>query len=149
MILSAHTVRPSEGDAHPLGALPIGTKVHCLEKNPGQPCHLIHAAGTYGTLIRKYGDHVVVQIPSKKEFAFHQTCMATVGRVSNIEHGKTPVGSAQRKRELGYRPRSGLWHRKDGRHGRKIRKLPPMRVISGPPKQQPDEIRLTEVTLSL
>lgn len=127
----------------------MGTQVHCLEKNPGQPCHLIHSAGTYGTLIRKFGDHVVVQIPSKKEFAFHQTCMATVGRVSNVEHAKTPVGSAQRKRELGYRPRSGLWQRKDGRHGRKIRRLPPMRIIGGLPVEKPAELRLTERTLAL
>uniref|UniRef100_T1GR58 Uncharacterized protein n=1 Tax=Megaselia scalaris TaxID=36166 RepID=T1GR58_MEGSC len=118
-------VRPNEGDAFPLGALPVGTRIHCLEKNPGQPCHLIHAAGTYGLFFR--------------EFAFDRTCMATVGRVSNIEHDKTPVGSAQKMRELGNRPRSGLWKRKEGRHGRKIRKLPPMSNITPPkaPEEKP------------
>lgn len=74
------SVRPNEGDAYPLGALPVGTLVHCVEKNPGFPCHLIHAAGTFGTIIRKFGEHVVVQMPSKKEFAFKQICMATVGK---------------------------------------------------------------------
>lgn len=74
------SVRANEGDAYPLGALPLNTQIHCLEKNPGHPFHLITAAGTYGTILRKYGDHVVVQIASKKEFAFHQTCMATVGK---------------------------------------------------------------------
>jgi large subunit ribosomal protein L2 len=126
-------VRPNEGDAYPLGALPVGTQIHCLEKNPGFPCHLIHAAGTYGTILRKFGENVVVQLPSKKEFAFKQTCMATVGRVSNVNHNKEHIGSAQRNRELGNRPRSGLWQRKTGKHGRKIRKLPPMREIQ-PPK---------------
>lgn len=65
--------------------------------------------------------------------------MATVGRVSNIEHDKTPVGSAQKMRELGNRPRSGLWKRKEGRHGRKIRKLPPMSNITPPkaPEEKP------------
>ena len=72
-------MRPTEGDAYPLGALPISTQVHCVEKNPGQPCHLIHAAGTYGTILRKFDTYVVVQLPSKLEFAFDQTCMATVG----------------------------------------------------------------------
>lgn len=75
--------------------------------------------------------------------------MPITGRVSNIDHNKIHVGSAQRKRELGYRPRSGLWQRKDGRHGRKIRRLPPMRLISGPPTETTPEIRLTEVTLKL
>jgi len=142
-------VRASEGDAYPLGALPVNTQVHCVEKNPGHPFHLITAAGTYGTILRKFGEHVVVQVPSKKEFAFHQTCMATVGRVSNIDHNKTPVGSATRKRELGYRPRSGLWQRKTGKHGRKIRRLPPMRIVTGPPKPEPEVIKLTEPSLVL
>lgn len=61
-----------------------------------------------------------------------------LGRLSNIEHAKTPIGSAQRNRELGNRPRSGLWQRKTGRHGRKIRKLPPMREIQ-PPKAKKAE----------
>lgn len=69
--------------------------------------------------------------------------------MSNIDHNKIPVGSAQRKRELGYRPRSGLWQRKTGRHGRKIRKLPPMRIVSDPPKPKPEFVRLTEPTLAL
>ncbi|KAL5293166.1 MRPL2 family protein [Megaselia abdita] len=137
------TVRPNEGDAFPLGALPVGTRLHCLEKNPGQPCHLIHAAGTYGTILRKFDDKVVVQLPSKREFAFDRKCMATVGRVSNIEHEKTPVGSAQKMRELGNRPRSGLWKRKDGRHGRKIRRLPPMSNIKPPASPAEAPIHLT------
>lgn len=73
-------IRAKEGDAFPLGALPIGTQVHCLEKFPGQAAHLIHAAGTYGTILRKFGENVVVQLPTKKEYAFKQTCMATVGK---------------------------------------------------------------------
>lgn len=77
-------VRANEGDAYPLGALQVGTQIHCLEKFPGQPCHLIHSAGTYGTILRKFGDLVVVQLPSKQEFAFQQTCMATVGRVLRV-----------------------------------------------------------------
>lgn len=82
-------------------------------------------------------------------YIFQCDSIRFTGRVSNVEHSKTPVGSAQRKRELGYRPRSGLWKRKDGRHGRKVRRLPPMRVISGPPGVRPQEIRLTESTLAL
>lgn len=73
----------------------------------------------------------------------------SLGRVSNVDHNKIPVGSATRKRELGYRPRSGLWQRKTGRHGRKIRRLPPMRVVTGPPKPQQEVIKLTESTLAL
>lgn len=136
-------VRPNEGDAYPLGALPVGTRIHNLEKNPGQSCHLIHAAGTFGTILRKFDDKVVVQLPSKREYAFDKTCMATVGRLSNTEHNKEHIGSAQNMRHLGNRPRSGLWQRKTGRHGRKIRRLPPMVNVAPPPKKPDEVIRMT------
>ncbi|XP_011154177.1 39S ribosomal protein L2, mitochondrial [Harpegnathos saltator] len=122
-------VRPREGDAYPLGALPVGTIVHCVEKYPGVGGFLIHAAGTSGTVLKRSGDRVIVQMPSKKQFSLHESCMASVGRLSNVTHDSTPVGSAQKNRELGNRPRSGLWHRKDGRHGRKIKPPPPVKVI--------------------
>lgn len=120
-------VIPSEGDCYTLGALPVGTMVNCVEKYPGLGGFLIHAAGTYGTITRKDGDRVIVKIPSKREFSLSEYCMATVGRISNEGHHKVHIGSAQANRWLGNRPRSGLWHRKTGKHGRKIKRLPPVR----------------------
>lgn len=123
-------MRPNEGDAYPLGALPVGTAVHCVERTPGKPFHFMRAAGVMGTILRKFDDNVVVLNGKKEEWAFNQNCMATVGRVSNVGHADVKLGSHQRARELGYRPRSGLWQRKSGRHGRKIKPIPPMRFMS-------------------
>lgn len=136
-------VRAKEGDAYPLGALPVGSIVHNVQVHPDQSFHLIQAAGTYGTILRKFDDRVVVQLPTKKEFGFLQTCMATVGRLSNIDHGKTHIGSPQKLRELGYRPRSGWWQRKTGYHGRKIRRLPPMQLMNGPKKPEDPVVKFT------
>lgn len=136
-------VRAKDGDSFPLGALPVGTIVHNVETYPGQEFHMIRAAGSYGTILRKFDDRVVVQLPTKKEFGFLQTCMATVGRLSNIEHSKTHIGSPQKLRELGYRPRSGLWQRKSGRHGRKIRPLPPMRLMEKGKQDPPPPMRFS------
>lgn len=72
-------MRANEGDAYPLGALQIGTRVHCVEKNPGIAAHQIRAAGTFGTILRKFDNFVVVQCPGKREIAFKEECMATVG----------------------------------------------------------------------
>ena len=139
-------VRAFEGDAYPLGALPIGTKVNCVEKYPGLGGFLIHAAGTQGTIVKKVEpNRVLVQVPSKQIFSLDQRCMATVGRVSNVIHGSTHIGSPQRLRELGYRPRSGLWQRKSGRHGRKIKPLPPVRAFDPYEKDDAEELRLTLV----
>jgi large subunit ribosomal protein L2 len=64
--------------------------------------------------------------------------MASVGKVSNEEHGSIPIGSAWRKRWLGIRPRSGLKKKKTGYHGKKIRPLKPNVVYDKPkaPKQE-------------
>ncbi|XP_078032551.1 mitochondrial ribosomal protein L2 [Augochlora pura] len=133
MGIPRNPVRAIEGDAYPLGALPIGTIVNCIEKYPGLGGFFVHGAGTYATMIARDGDdRTIIRMPSKQQFSLHNTCMATVGRLSNIIHGSTPVGSAQKMRELGNRPRSGLKQKKTGRFGRKIKKPPPVRKIDPP-----------------
>ncbi|XP_071439166.1 large ribosomal subunit protein uL2m isoform X2 [Hetaerina americana] len=134
-------VRASEGDAHPLGAFPAGTIVNSVEILPGNGGFFAQAAGTCATVVRRIGDRVIIQLPSKRELSLSKECMAVAGRLSNIMHSRTPIGSAQRNRELGNRPRSGLWQRKTGRFGRKIRPLPPMKTVSSrkeaPPPRMP------------
>ncbi|XP_029669742.1 39S ribosomal protein L2, mitochondrial [Formica exsecta] len=136
-------VKPSEGDAYPLGALLVGTQVNCIEKYPGLGAFLIHAAGSVATIVKREEDRVVIQMPNKKLFSLHETCMATVGRLSNIEHDSIPVGSAQKNRELGNRPRSGLWQRKTGRFGRKIKPPPKVKRIDGGFEKKPEVIVLS------
>ncbi|KAF7408005.1 hypothetical protein HZH66_002542 [Vespula vulgaris] len=58
-------VKANEGDAYPLGALPIGTVVNCAEKYPGFRGSLIHLAGTSGMIISMDGlERTVVQVHS-------------------------------------------------------------------------------------
>jgi len=136
-------VRPSEGDAWPLGALPVGTVVHNVETLPGNGGYFARAAGTCCQILRKIPGRVIVQIPSKREVSLSEECMATVGRVSNTDHNKIPIGSAQANRWLGNRPCSGLWHRKDGYCGRKIRAIPPMKVYDGKKPKLPPVYKLS------
>ncbi|NP_001096416.1 uncharacterized protein LOC100125021 [Xenopus tropicalis] len=117
-------VSAKEGDAHPLGALPVGTLINNLEFQPGKGAQYIRAAGTCGVLLRKVNGTAIVQLPSKRQIQVSETCVATVGRVSNIDHNKRIIGKAGRNRWLGIRPSSGLWKRKGGWAGRKIKPLP-------------------------
>ncbi|KAH9633562.1 hypothetical protein HF086_013239 [Spodoptera exigua] len=114
-----------------------------LPRNPGEGALYIHAAGTFGTILRRQDDRIIVQMPSKRLFSFDQHCMAVVGRVSNVDHGDTPIGSPQRNRWLGNRPRSGLWQRKSGRHGRKIKPPKPVKEICAPGKKALPTINLS------
>ncbi|XP_073338073.1 large ribosomal subunit protein uL2m [Pagrus major] len=126
-VIGRMAVSANEGDAYPLGALPVGTLVNNLEIQPGKGSEYIRAAGTSGVLLRKVNGTAIVQLPSKQQVQVLETCMVTVGRVSNIDHNKQIIGKAGRNRWLGIRPSSGLWQRKGGWAGRKIKPLPPMK----------------------
>ncbi|KAL2082850.1 hypothetical protein ACEWY4_020623 [Coilia grayii] len=126
-VIGRMAVAAKEGDAHPLGALPVGTLINNLELYPGKGAQVIRAAGTSGVLLRKVSGTAIVQLPSKHQIQVSETCVATVGRVSNIDHNKRIIGKAGRNRWLGIRPSSGLWQRKGGWAGRKIKPLPPMK----------------------
>lgn len=78
-LLLIFLVFPKEGDAHPLGALPIGTLVNCVEKFTGQGGYYAHAAGTCCTVMRRIGDRVIIQLPSKQEVSLPMENMAVVG----------------------------------------------------------------------
>lgn len=126
-VIGRMAVSANEGDAYPLGALPVGTLINNLEIKPGKGSEYIRAAGTTGVLLRKFNGTAVIQLPSKQQVQVMETCMVTVGRVSNIDHNKQIIGKAGRNRWLGKRPSSGLWQRKGGWAGRKIKPLPPMK----------------------
>jgi len=141
-----NTVIGVEGNAYPLGALNIGTYVNSVERYPTMDSEcFIRAAGTAGQIIRHQGNFVVVRLPHKHEFSMHKTCMATVGRLSHAEFYQKQYGSAQMHRRFGYMPSSGVYHKKDGYCGRKVRPLPPVRVLDKPEEEPP---RLFKFTLT-
>lgn len=142
-VISKTPVRANEGDAHPLGSLPVGTLVSAVELYPGAGGLYARSAGVTAVLIRKLEDKCIVRLPSKREMCVSNQCVATVGRVSNIDHNKRVIGKAGRNRWLGIRPKSGRWHRKDGRFGRKIRPIKPMKVYDKPPPQKPPVYQMT------
>jgi len=73
-------VRPNEGDAYPVGSLPVGTIVCCVEAFPGAGGYFARGAGTSCTVLRKVGQRVIIQIPSKNEISVEQMCVGVVGR---------------------------------------------------------------------
>lgn len=120
--LPRNPVRPNNGDAHPIGALPSGTKVHNFEVRPGEGAKFCITAGSCAEIIKRTLEYVTVRLPHGDMFKVDSSCMAVVGQMSNIGHGDIHLWCPQRKRWLGKRPRSGQWHRKDGYCGRKLRR---------------------------
>lgn len=122
-------VKSNEGDAHPLGALPIGTKIHNVERYPGLGGSYCHAAGSSAEITGHLEDRVIVKLPSNLSLSLDRTCMATVGQVSHASNKDEKMSHPADKRDLGFRPRSGLWQRKDGYAGRKIHPPKKIKVI--------------------
>jgi len=144
--LTEIAVRPNEGDAYPVGSLPVNTVICCVELYPGSGGSFARGAGTFCTILRKIGDRVIIAAPSKHEFSIEQLCVAVVGRVSNAIHNTIDIGSASNLRALGYRPRSGLWQRKTGKHGRKIKRPPPIQELLRP-EEKPKRNLILHLTL--
>ncbi len=95
-------VRP--GNAMPLGSAPVGTIVHNVELKPGKGGQIARSAGTYAQIVGRDQGYVILRLNSGEQRLVHGACMATVGAVSNPDHGNINLGKAGRSRWLGRRP---------------------------------------------
>jgi large subunit ribosomal protein L2 len=136
-------VKAQEGDAHPCGALPLSTIVHNIEPSPGHGGVWCRSAGSSAQITNKIDDRVIIKLPSGLDISLDKHCMVTVGRVSHVGHKDEKLKHPVDTRDLGYRPRSGLWQRKDGRFGRKIHAQKPVKVIG---ESEPEETRKIKYT---
>lgn len=113
-------VRAKLGDAHPLGALPVGTKVHAIEHIPGKGAKFCIAAGSFAEISKRLPDSITLKLPNGDSLKVEPTCIGVVGQMSNVDNKHVKLWCPQRLRWLGKRPRSGQWRRKDGYCGRKL-----------------------------
>lgn len=105
VIRSGKGVAPEVGNALTLGEIPLGTLVHNIELYPGQGGVLARSAGSYAQLTSRDGKFAVVKLPSGESRMILTTCRATVGTLSNSDHGLEKSGKAGRSRWMGRRPR--------------------------------------------
>ncbi|MBP9815809.1 50S ribosomal protein L2 [Candidatus Woesebacteria bacterium] len=92
------------GSAMPLSAIPLGVEIHNIELYPGKGGKIVKSAGSTATIIAKDDKYADVKLPSKEVRKILLNCMATLGRISNIEHKLENLGKAGRSRHMGIRP---------------------------------------------
>ncbi|MGH1336288.1 MAG: 50S ribosomal protein L2 [Aureispira sp.] len=105
VINSGSGIAPDLGNCMPLGEMPVGTKIHAIETRPTKGAVLVRSAGASAELAGKDGKYVLIKLPSSETRLVLATCRATVGEVSNKDHGLEVLGKAGRSRWLGRRPR--------------------------------------------
>jgi large subunit ribosomal protein L2 len=92
------------GNAMRLSSMPVGTIVHNVELKPGKGGQIARSAGTYAQLVGRDQGMAILRINSGEQRMVHGSCLATVGAVSNPDHGNINLGKAGRQRWLGKRP---------------------------------------------
>lgn len=103
-VMSGDRVDIVPGNALPLKNIPVGTIVHNVEMKPGKGGQMARSAGTYVQLVGKDSGYAMLRTPSGEQRKVLEACMATVGSVSNPDHGNTVLGKAGRSRWKGIRP---------------------------------------------
>lgn len=105
-VISGKGAAPNVGNTLYLSEIPFGTIIHNVELRPGQGAKMARSAGSYAQLMSRDGKFAVIKLPSGETRMILQTCKATVGMVSNIDHSLEVSGKAGRSRWLGRRPRT-------------------------------------------
>ena len=107
------------GNALPFVNIPVGTFVHNVEMYPGKGAQLARSAGVMAQLMAKENGYALLRLPSGELRNVPETCMATIGQVSNIDHENVNIGKAGRKRHMGWRPtvRGSVMNPCDHPHG--------------------------------
>ena len=103
-VIASEKVDVKPGNAAPLRSLPIGTIVHNVEMKPAKGGQLARSAGSYAQLVGRDAGYAQIRLGSGELRMVLDTCMATVGAVSNPDHMNQSLGKAGRKRHMGFRP---------------------------------------------
>ena len=103
-IIASEKVDVKPGNAAPLRSLPIGTIIHNVEMKPAKGGQLARSAGAYAQLVGRDAGYAQIRLGSGELRMVLDTCMATVGAVSNPDHMNINLGKAGRSRHMGFRP---------------------------------------------
>jgi len=118
-IVAGEEVDIKEGNALPLGKIPVGTFVHNVELSPGKGGQLIRSAGTSAQILGREDKYVIIRLKSGEMRKILAVCYATVGTVGNQDYGLVNIGKAGRTRHMGIRPtvRGSAMNPNDHPHG--------------------------------
>ena len=103
-VMSGDKAEATPGNSLPLGLIPLGLMVHCVELVPGQGAKISRSAGNDCQVMAREKGTVTLKLPSGEVRQFDARCKATVGSVGNKDWGSIQLGKAGRKRYLGIRP---------------------------------------------
>jgi large subunit ribosomal protein L2 len=103
-VVSGDKVDVKPGNAMPMKNMPVGTIIHNVEMKPEKGGQLARSAGSYAQLVGRDAGYAQIRLGSGELRMVQDSCMATVGAVSNPDHMNENLGKAGRVRHMGFRP---------------------------------------------
>lgn len=103
-VISGESVEVKNGNAMQLKNIPQGSFVHAVEMFPGKGAMIARSAGTTIQVMGGDKGYIQLKMPSGELRLVKETCLATVGTVSNPDQKNVKLGKAGRKRLKGIRP---------------------------------------------
>ena len=104
VIASEKAVDVKPGNTMPLQYIPVGSIIHNVEMKPGKGGQIARSAGGYAQLVGRDAGMAILRLNSGEQRLVHGSCLATIGAVSNPDHGNINDGKAGRTVWRGKRP---------------------------------------------
>ncbi len=104
VLSSKKKIEIEKGNAMPIKYIPAGVAISNVELEPGFGGKLARGAGNALYVMGVEDKYAQVKMPSGEIRLIKKECMCTVGQVSNPDKRHIKLGSAGRKRHLGWRP---------------------------------------------
>ena len=104
VIASDKAVDVKPGNTMPLQFIPVGSIVHNVEMKPAKGGQIARSAGTYVQLVGRDQGMAILRLNSGEQRLVHSSCLASIGAVSNPDHGNINDGKAGRTRWRGKTP---------------------------------------------
>ena len=103
-VVTGEKVDVKPGNTMPLRSMPVGTIIHNVELKPGKGGQMARSAGAYAQLVGRDSGYAQIRLGSGELRMVLDSCLATVGAVSNQDHMNENLGKAGRVRHMGRRP---------------------------------------------
>lgn len=103
-ILTAEKTEIQTGNRMQLRNIPVGYPIHNLELTPKKGGQMVKSAGSSAKVVSLEGAKAQVELPSGEVRLIPKDCYATIGTVSNHDHGNIVIGKAGRSRWMRKRP---------------------------------------------
>ena len=103
-VITSATADIKPGNTLPLKSIPVGTIIHNIELKPQKGAQMVRSAGTYAQLVGRDAGYAQIKLASGELRRVLDTCLATIGAVSNPDKMNEVSSKAGRTRHRGVRP---------------------------------------------